>query len=121
MMWDERRLAEMEKRAAQLEKLFVQSPQPVKAKEVSAREFLLTASPKSDTQKVLLLGYFLEHIEGAHSFNVWDLEGAFRAAKEKLPSNMNDAVNKNIVRGFLMEAEEKKDAKKAWYFTASGE
>jgi hypothetical protein len=34
---------------------------------------------------------------------------------------MNDAVNKNIARGFLMEAAGKKDAKKAWCLTSTGE
>jgi hypothetical protein len=34
---------------------------------------------------------------------------------------MNDAVNKNIGRGFFMEAAEKKDSKKAWQLTATGE
>jgi len=52
---------------------------------------------------------------------VADLENAFRSAREKLPKNMNDAVNKNIARGFLMGAAEKKDAKKAWNLTSTGE
>lgn len=90
-------------------------------KKVSAKEFLLTKELKSETQKVLALAYFLEHIEGMTSFNVPDLESAFRAAKEKVPMNMNDAVNKNIVKGFIMEAEAKKDSKKAWYLTSTGE
>lgn len=90
-------------------------------KRLSAKEFLLTKELKSETQKVLALAYFLEHIEGMTSFNVPDLEGGFRVAKEKVPLNMNDAVNKNIVKGFIMEAEAKKDSKKAWYLTSTGE
>jgi hypothetical protein len=54
-------------------------------------------------------------------FNVADLEATFRAAREKLPKNINDAANKNVARGFLMEAREKKDSKKAWQLTATGE
>jgi len=34
---------------------------------------------------------------------------------------MNDVVNKNVARGFIMEAAEKKDSKKAWQLTATGE
>jgi hypothetical protein len=82
---------------------------------------LLTKRIKAETQKVLALAYFLEREEGLASFNVPDLETAFRAAREKLPANMNDAVNKNIARGFLMEAKEKKDSKKAWHLTSTGE
>jgi hypothetical protein len=81
---------------------------------------LLGKSIKSETQKVLALGYFLER-EGLTSFNVSDLEAAFRASREKIPGNMNDNVNKNITRGFMMEAEEKKDSKKAWHLTSTGE
>jgi hypothetical protein len=82
---------------------------------------LLAKDVKADTQKVLALSYFLEREQGLSSFNVPDLEAAFRSAREKLPSNMNDAVNKNIARGFLMEAKDKKDSKKAWHLTSTGE
>jgi hypothetical protein len=118
-----RRLAELEKRVEKLEKHFVGVGliSTTKAKKLSAKEFLMTKNPKAETQKVLALGYFLERMEGMKSFNVPDLEAAFRLAKEKLPKNMNDAVNKNISRAFLMEAEEKKDSKKAWYLTSTGE
>jgi hypothetical protein len=90
-------------------------------KKLSAKEFLLTKNLKIETQKVLALAYFLEREEGLASFNVQELETVFRAAREKLPKNMNDAVNKNIARGFLMEAREKKDSKKAWQLTSTGE
>jgi hypothetical protein len=81
----------------------------------------MTKALKTETQKVLALGYFLEYMENMESFNVNDLETAFRSAKERLPKNMNDAVNKNIARGFLMDAAGKKDAKKAWCLTSTGE
>jgi hypothetical protein len=92
-----------------------------KKKKASAREFLRTKQLSTDTQRVLALGYFLEYLEGMDSFNANDLEAAFRSAKEKLPSNVNDAVNKNIARGFLMEAAEKKESRKAWCLTSTGE
>jgi len=82
---------------------------------------LLTKSLSSETQKVLALAYFAEREDGLASFNVSDLEAIFRAAREKLPKNMNDAVNKNVARGFIMEAAEKKDSKKAWQLTSTGE
>jgi hypothetical protein len=92
-----------------------------KEKKLSAKEFLLSKNLKIETQKVLALAYFLEREEGLASFNVQELETVFRAAREKLPKNMNDAVNKNIARGFLMETREKKDSKKAWQLTSTGE
>ena len=69
----------------------------------------------------MALAYFLERQDGLTSFNVPDLETVFRAARERLPKNMNDAVNKNVARGFLMETKEKKDSKKTWQLTATGE
>jgi hypothetical protein len=117
------RLIELEKRIEKLEGYISGLPSagPIKGKKLSAKEFLLTKELKADTQKVLALGHFLERMEGMASFNVSDLEAAFRSAKEKLPKNMNDAVNKNVARGFIMEAEGKKDLKKAWVLTSTGE
>ena len=37
-----------------------------------------------------------------------------------MPANINDAVNKNIEKGYIMDAK-KKDSKKAWTLTATGE
>ncbi len=118
------KIEELAQRITKIESL-IMSPQPAIARVVekkqSAKEFLLTKITKSESQKVLALGYFAEHMDGLASFNVSDLEMRFRAAKEKLPKNLNDAVNKNIARGFLMETEMKKDSKKAWCLTATGE
>lgn len=91
------------------------------SKKLSAKEFLLTKNVGSELQRVAALAFYLEREEGVSSFNVADLEAAFRSAREKLPKNMNDAVNKNIARGFFMQAAEKKDSKKAWQLTATGE
>ena len=117
------RLNSLESRVAKLEK--ANGPgAPVGAtqvKKMSAKEFMLNKPVKSEVQKVLALAYFLERHESVATFNVPDLENVFRSAREKLPKNMNDAVNKNIARGFIMEAAEKKDSKKAWNLTASGE
>ena len=118
-----RRFESLERRVEKLEAHFGRENAVTIPKErrLSAKEFLLTKNLKVETQKVLALAYFLEREEGLASFNVQELEVAFRAAREKLPKNMNDAVNKNIARGFLMETKEKKDSKKAWQLTSTGE
>jgi hypothetical protein len=118
------RLSRLEERVLKLENTSGGLGRPIgtaQAKRTSAKEFLMTKSVGSEVQKVLALAYFLERHEGLAVFNVSDLENAFRSAREKLPKNMNDAVNKNIARGFMMEAAEKKDSKKAWNLTSSGE
>lgn len=93
----------------------------VSNKKQSPKEFLLTKSVTGDVQKTLALAYYLESNEGMESFNVPDLQKTFRIAKEKLPKNLNDQINKNISRGYLMDAEEKKDSLKAWTLTSTGE
>jgi len=119
------RMHSLEERVKKLEDILLSASTDnaivAKQKKSSAREFLRTKQLKTETQKVLAFGYFLEYMEGMESFNVNDLETVFRSAKEKLPTNINDAVNKNIARGFLMEAAEKKDSRKAWCLTSTGE
>jgi type II secretory pathway component PulJ len=119
----DQRLRDLETRVQALEKRLESGAavSVAREKKQSAKEFLMTKSAGPETQKVLAFSYFLEHQDGLTSFNVSDLEAVFRAAREKLPKNMNDAVNKNVARGFLMEAKEKKDSKKAWQLTATGE
>lgn len=119
------RIDQLEGRLAKLERKAGASnagtTPPAPSKKLSAKEFLMTKNVGSELQRVAALAYFLERQENLLSFNVADLEGAFRSAREKLPKNMNDAVNKNIARGFFMEAAEKKDSRKAWQLTATGE
>lgn len=120
----ETQVAELTQRVEKLEAAIGTGAERIVAmrdKKHSPKEFLMGKAAKADTQKVLALAYYLEQFEGVQSFNVADIEGVFRLAKEKLPANINDAVNKNITRGFMMEAEEKKDSKKAWGLTSTGE
>jgi hypothetical protein len=117
------RVARLEARVERLERTGGGEPasKSTSNKRTSAKEFLLAKIVRSEVQKVLALAYYLEQQENLTSFNVPDLERVFRSAREALPKNMNDAVNKNIARGFLMEAAEKKDSKKAWNLTSTGE
>lgn len=96
-------------------------PQQLVSKSLSIKEFLLQKNPKDDTDKTLGIGYYLEKYEGFELFNIKDLEDGFRRAKEKVPININDKVNKNIQKGFIDEAKDKKNNFKAWYLTNSGE
>jgi hypothetical protein len=94
---------------------------PVQAKKMSIKEFLITKAIDNDVKRTLAIAYFMEKYEGMQSFNTDDLKKYFNLAKHPVPANSNDKVNMNIKGGFMMEAEEKKDSKKAWMLTASGE
>ena len=96
------------------------SAQP-KPKQISAKEFLLLKKDSSATEKTLALAYYLEHYARVGSFNIDDVARVFQAAREPSPANINDMINKNIAKGYIMEAPERKDAKKTWVLTATGE
>jgi hypothetical protein len=108
-----------EKRLAHLESLFTVNK--VIAKRLSVKEFLLEKQPNNDVSKTLVICYYLEKLDGLTSYNIKDIEGGFRRAKEPVPVNINYKVIKNIEAGYLMEAEEKKDKLKAWCLTNTGE
>jgi len=120
------KIIKLEERILKLESLILQPAFSINdingLKKISTKEFLLSKKCNTATDKVLALGYFLEIVGNMVSFNVVDLEDAFRSAREKVPGNINDLINKNIDRGGLLdEAKEKKDGKKAWYLTSTGE
>lgn len=90
-------------------------------KKLSVKEFLISKKPKTDIDKTLIIGYYLENSDNCLPFNAKDIENGFRNAKETSPKNVNDVINKNIRKGFMMEAKEKKDGKMAWELTNLGE
>lgn len=117
-----KKISELEKRIEALEKSLSSNPPKQRLiKQVSAKEFLLSKHLSSAVEKTLALAYYLESIEQITPFNINDLADVFQAAKEKAPVNLHDMINKNIGKGYLMEAKEQKDAKKTWILTASGE
>jgi len=115
-----KKLEEHERRISALESTPAKKIQ-AEGKRLSVKEFLLTKKPGDDVQRTLVIGYYLEHFESMDSFNIRDLADGFRAAKEPPPININDKVNLNIRKGYMMEAKEKKDKSKAWVLTNSGE
>ena len=114
-------LDEHEKRLNALESSGTKRIEQTQPKKQSIKEFLLEKKPKSDVERSLAIGYFLENNENHASFNVADLEKSYRNAKEKIPSNINESVNKNVKKGHIMLAKEKKDGLKAWELTSTGE
>ena len=113
-------LEDHEKRIAHLESL-TGDKKAFSPKRVSIKEFLLSVRPEGDVMKTLCVAYYLEKFEGLDSFTTKDIEVAFRAGKEPVPENINYKIIKNIEKGFLMEAQQKKNNLKAWNLTNSGE
>lgn len=114
------RLEEHEERISKLEKLLQTRPEEFK-KKLSIREFMLSKNPKSEMERTLAVAYYLEKFQDFTSFHAKDLKSGFRRAKAKIPGNINYEVIRNIQKGYLEEAEEKKENRKTWYLTISGE
>lgn len=116
-----RQLEDHESRIRKLESLALPMAIPPVLKKLSIKEFLLSKKPQTDVDKALAIGGYLEKNDGFSSFNVKDIESGFRAAKEPLPKNINDCINKNVSKGYMMDATGKKDNRRAWVLTSSGE
>lgn len=93
----------------------------VTRKKLAIKEFILSKKSHDDTQKTLLIAYFLEKDSSSTTFNVDDISQGFQDAKEKAPKNINDRINSLIRKGWVMKAKEKKDNKIAWILTNTGE
>lgn len=115
----------LKERIIKLEKALSVSGQtpPVQpqVKKQSLKEFLLEKNPSDDVKRTLAIAYFSEKNDGYTSVNITELLDSYEKSKEKKPKNINDKVNMNIRNGHMAEASEKKDNKKAWYVTNSGE
>lgn len=97
------------------------SPSPViQGKGLSAAQFFKKVRSKSDVERVLVAGYFLEKHNGADSFTTAEISEAIRQAKINPPSNTADAVSKNIKKGLMMSAGDK-EGRKAYVLTSDGE
>ncbi len=115
----EKRVALLESRVAALEGSYAEPKR--RGRKLSIKEFLLSKSPRSDVEKTLVIGAYLEKFEMLESFNTKDIGTGFRRAKEKVPTNIADMIQKNVAKGYMDLAEEEKDGLKAYYLTNSGE
>jgi hypothetical protein len=118
------RLARIEERLDRLEAVAVSDDAIVQAsqetKPVSIKEYLIDKNPQTANDRTLTMGYFLESISGQEQFTAEDIKGCFRMAKIPAPTNVNDIINKNIAKGFMMESG-KSGGVKSWVLTATGE
>ena len=90
-------------------------------KTISIGEFILEANSKDDVERTVTVGYFLEHNLKYPCFNAKDIESYFRKAKEKVPNNVNDKINQCIKKRWMDVYPDKKDGKKAFVLTRTGE
>lgn len=116
-----KQLQNLEERVSRLEQSSHSLATKSSGKETAVREFLIEKHPSSDLDKTIVIAYYVEHQRNTSPFSVRDVEDMFREAKETLPRNINDAINRNIAKGFIMKSREKKDGLISWTLTSTGE
>jgi hypothetical protein len=89
-------------------------------KEMSVAQFFKKISSKTDIDRVLAAGYFLEKFKNQDSFTASEISETVRGAKIPPPSNTNDSINKNIKKGYMMPSGDK-EGKRAFVLTSDGE
>jgi len=76
---------------------------------------------KTDVDRTLAAGYFLEKHKGYENFTASEVSGTIRVdAKRTPPRNPHDMINSNIRKGLIMSAGDK-DGKRAFVLTSDGE
>jgi hypothetical protein len=96
------------------------SPGEKKAKAKSLNQLFKMANPRSDIDRTLLATYFLEKYKDSQNSTAAEIRDAIKEARVPPPVNVSDAVNKNIRKGFLMNAGDREN-KMVFVLTSDGE
>ncbi len=88
-------------------------------KKTSPAEFLKRATAKNQSDRALLLGYYLERFAGTSSYTSPEIGQLGKDAKQPF-ANPSDTVAKLTARGLMMSAGDK-EGTRAYALTASGE
>lgn len=94
---------------------------PKPSKTLSIREFINSAGPETQNDRVLVIAYFYEHVLGNGFFTNDDLKSGYAQAKIIGPKNYSDAVAQNAKKGLIMEDVSQSGRIKAWVLTNTGE
>jgi len=89
-------------------------------KKLSPAQFFNKCNPKTDNERVLLGGFYLEQFGKFQNFTAAEVRDQIREAKRQPPKNVNDAVNQNIKKGLLMSAGDREN-KRVFVLTSDGE
>jgi len=82
-------------------------------------QLLKKVSVRSDVDRVLVAGYYLETVNRLENFTAAEIKEAIRRAKVTPPNNPSDVIAKNIKKGLMMQAGDK-DGRMAYVLTTDG-
>lgn len=88
-------------------------------KKLTATEFLKQVAHKTQYERAMVLGYYLEQMKAQESFLTTEVGQLGREAKRPF-GNISDIVSKLVSRGLMMSAGDK-EGQRAYTLTASGE
>lgn len=83
-------------------------------------EFLAGKNVTTHLDRIVAILYFNHH-KGNELITVAELEEAYSNARVRPPRNFSDSLAYCIRKGYIVEARGKKDGKKAWQITPTGE
>ena len=90
-------------------------------KTVSLAEFVNQKKPSGHSDYILCFGYYLEKFKNLTSFNLEEIDTCYRDAKIPPNKNYSQYAGYLVREGKIMQAREKKDSRKAWQLTITGE
>lgn len=92
---------------------------PHKVREESFMEFLKKYSPEKETDKTLVIMYFLESKRNLLHITTKNISEGFKEVREKVPTNVADKIQMLHKKGLIMPGENV-DKLKGWMITRSG-
>lgn len=108
-----------------IKETFVQSTEEMKPKMKTislpsqVSEFLAQKNIRTHVDRVLAILYYYFY-KGDESMTIAQLENIYSNIRTTQPSNFSDLLAQCIRKGNIVEAENKKDGKKAWRITDMG-
>lgn len=85
-----------------------------------ASEFLAQKNIKSHFDRIMAILYYHYH-SGQKSTTIPELQETYSSVRVKAPRNFSDVLAQCIRKGYVIETLSKKDGKKAWQITPTGE
>jgi hypothetical protein len=109
---------ELRERVAALESRFDTEGTPDET--LTLRSFYDDVDPSTHTERVVTIGYYLDHHQGESNFTIEDIEDGYRSCKVQPPANMSDSLAGAEEKGWLMR-DGKDEHYQLWMLTRDGE
>jgi hypothetical protein len=94
---------------------------PGRTKPYSAAELFSSTNWRTEIDKVVVAGFYLEQFDGIQSYTIQEIRNCLVAAKIILPKNVNLAILQAAQKGWIMEVPGQSGTRKAWALTQTGE